>query len=88
MLFVIMVNLFLVIFLLYYIWFGKGVTLRYILYSKLRPRSKWKLTVNLKYSPQLTVKPLYLFDVINYTVKGQANFKQKTHNRKINAMLW
>ena len=47
-----------------------------------------KVNSQLKYSPQSTVKPLYLFDVINYTVKGQANFKQNTHNRKINVMLW
>ena len=55
----------------------KGVALQYIPYSELRLWSKWKSTVNSKCSPQSTVKPLYLFDVINYTVKGQANFKQK-----------
>ena len=53
----------------------KGVTLHYTTYFYLHPL-KYKSTVNLKYSPWSTVKPLHLFDHFKKLVKGQAKFQR------------
>ena len=60
------------------------------IHSVLRAATTVKMKVNSQFEILSTVNSqatIYLFDVINYTVKGQANFRQKTHNCKINVML-
>jgi len=52
----------------------KGVALTYVVYFDLRPRSKSKSKVNLKYSSRSTVKPPYLFEVFG---QGQSKILAK-----------
>ena len=55
----------------------EGVALTYVVYFDLRPRSKWKSKVNLKYSSRSTVKPPYLFEVFGQIGQGQSKILAK-----------